>query len=75
MNSRNLLAESYSVENNIENPLLFDERIIKKKEDLSTQILKFNFESQIKANPYDLKDLNSSLNASVNTDKEGVKYL
>lgn len=67
INSKNLLAESSSVENNNDNPLLFDERVIRKQDEMSQKIYNFNFDSQIKANPYDLKDLNSSVNESLNT--------
>jgi hypothetical protein len=71
INSKNLKAEYSSVENNNDNPLLFDERIVKKSDNMNSQLMKFNFDSQIKDNQYNvynLKDLNSSMNASLNSE-------
>lgn len=45
INSKNLKAESSSVENNNDNPLLFDERIIKKSEYPNSNVMNFNFDS------------------------------
>ena len=69
-------AESSSVENNNDNPLLFDERIVKKSDHLNSHVMNFNFDSQIKDNKqyvYNLKDLNSSVNASVTSDQKRKK--